>query len=182
LTTNSYRFILATELDSSSDLILPAMPPPPPHPAADVTTLFEYNRWASTRVLDTLQSADGVPERAVELLSHLLRTQDVWYGRVMSTQHADLDFWATDPLSACAERLDASTRRWNAVLDERGDNLDQPVSYTNSKGTPFETPLRDICTHVVNHGTHHRAQIALVLREVDIVPPATDYIFYLREE
>jgi len=157
------------------------MPSPQLRSDNDIATLLQYNRWASARVLDTLQSADGEPEGAVELFSHLLRAQDVWYGRVMDTEHAALDFWATDPLSACAERLDASTRRWNAVLDERGDNLDQPVSYTNSKGTPFETPLRDICTHVVNHGTHHRSQIALVLREADIVPPATDYIFYLRE-
>jgi len=157
------------------------MPSPPPRTAADAATLLQYNRWASDRVLDTLQSAADGPERAVELFSHLLRAQDVWYGRVAGTDHADLDFWATDPLSTCAERLDASTQRWASVLEKRAGHLDQAISYTNSKGTPFETPLRDICTHVVNHGTHHRAQIALVLREADIVPPATDYIFYLRE-
>ena len=155
------------------------MPSPPP--GTDAATLLQYNRWASDRVLDALQSTADVPERAVELFSHLLRAQDVWYGRVAGTEHATLNFWATDPLSTCAERLDASTRRWQAVLDERGGNLDQPISYTNSKGTAFETPLRDILTHVVNHGTHHRAQIALVLREADVVPPATDYIFYRRE-
>ena len=150
---------------------------------SDFATLFRYNRWASDRVFDTMQSAENVPERAVELFSHLLRAQDVWYGRVAGTDHADLDFWATDSLPACADRLDDSTRRWQAVLDERAhDNLDQPIAYENSKGTLFETPLRDILTHVVNHGTHHRAQIALVLREADISPPATDYIFYLREE
>jgi len=158
------------------------MSPPSSRPAADVAPLFSYTRWANERVLDTLQSAETLPERARELFSHLLRTQDVWYGRVADTDHADLDFWATDPLPACAERLDASTRRWHTVLDERAGALDQPVSYTNSSGTPFETPLRDICTHVVNHGTHHRAQIALVLREAGIEPPATDYIYYLREE
>jgi uncharacterized damage-inducible protein DinB len=158
------------------------MSPPPPRPAADIAALFQYTRWANDRVLATLQSADAPPERARELFSHLLRTQDVWYGRVAGTDHAELDFWATDPLPACAERLDASTRRWQTVLDERAGALDQPISYANSSGTPFETPLRDICTHVVNHGTHHRAQIALTLREAGIEPPATDYIYYLREE
>lgn len=155
---------------------------PSPSPAADAATLLQYTRWAHNRVLDTLQSTPDEPERALALFSHTLRTQDVWYGRVADTDHANLDFWATDPLSDCAERLDASTCRWQAVLDERGDNLDQPISYTNSSGTAFKTSLRDILTHVVNHGTHHRAQIALVLRDADIAPPATDYIFYLREE
>lgn len=146
----------------------------------DFDSLLQYNRWASRRILDAMQLADAVPERAVELFSHLLRAQDVWYGRVQETDHADLDFWATESLSACAERFEASTRRWQTVLEDYED-LDQFISYTNSKGTPFETPLRDILTHVVNHGTHHRAQIALVLREDDIAPPPTDYIFYLRE-
>jgi uncharacterized damage-inducible protein DinB len=127
-----------------------------------------------------MQSAEAVPERAVELFSHLLRAQDVWYGRVQNTDHADLDLWATESLSVCAERFEASMHRWETVLEEYED-LDASISYTNSKGTPFETSLRDIFTHVVNHGTHHRAQIALVLREVDIAPPPTDYIFYLRE-
>jgi uncharacterized damage-inducible protein DinB len=157
------------------------MPASSSRPPDDFATLFRYNRWASARVLDTMQAAEAVPARARELFSHLLRAQDVWYGRVEGTEHADLDFWWTESLSVCAERLDASTRRWQSVLDERADDLNQPIAYENSKGTLFETPLRDILTHVVNHGTHHRAQIAFVLREADVAPPATDYIFFARE-
>lgn len=157
-------------------------PMPLPH-ADDVASLFRYTRWAHDRVLDALQAADEAPARAVALFGHLLRAQDVWYGRVQGTEHADLDLWAETTLPACAERLGASTRRWETILRERvPDDLDQGIAYTNSKGTPFETPLRDIFYHVVNHGTHHRAQIALLLREADTAPPATDYIYYLREQ
>lgn len=129
-----------------------------------------------------MQTADAVPERAGTLFSHMLRAQDIWYGRVAGTDHAALDLWATDSLQDCAERLEASTRRWTALLDDRDDALDAPVAYTNFSGTAFETPLQDIVLHVVNHGTHHRAQIALLLREADIAPPATDYIFFRREQ
>ena len=150
--------------------------------ADDFETLFQYNRWANGRVLDTIQAAEDVPERVLELFSHLLRAQDHWYGRVQGTDHASLDFWKTESVSACAERLEASTQRWQAVLEEQAaENLDQMISYTNSKGTSYETSLRDILTHVVNHGTHHRAQIALVLRNADIAPPPTDYIYFVRE-
>jgi len=149
----------------------------------DFATLFRYNRWANRRLLDTMQAAETTPERALELFSHVLRTQDHWYGRVQDTEAATLDFWKTESLAACAERLEGSTRRWEAVLDGRAtEDLDQMIAYTNSKGTPYQTSLRDILTHVVNHGTHHRAQIALVLRNADIAPPATDYIFFVREE
>jgi uncharacterized damage-inducible protein DinB len=133
-------------------------------------------------MLDTMQAADAVPGRAVELLSHLLRAQDVWYGRVEDTSHADLALWVDEDLAACADRAEASAERWQSVLANRApEALAQPVVYTNSKGTRFETPLRDILRHVANHGTHHRGQSALVLREAGIAPPPTDYIFFVRE-
>jgi uncharacterized damage-inducible protein DinB len=163
-------------------LVSVAMSTPQARPAADVQSLVQYTHWANDRILSTMQAADAVPARAVELLSHLLRVQDVWAGRVQNTDHAHLDLWGQEDLSACADRLAASSERWQTVLDERADGLDRPIAYTNSTGTAFETPLRDLLTHVVNHGTHHRAQIALVLREADIAPPATDYIFFVREE
>lgn len=158
------------------------MPAPQARTLSDVRSLLRYNRWANDRLLATMQAADAPPERAVELFSHLLRTQDVWFGRVQDTDHAGLDFWVNEGLAGCAERVEASANRWQTVLNERAaNNLDQPVVYTNSSGTTFETPLQDLLTHVVNHGTHHRAQIALLLREADIPPPATDYIFFVRE-
>lgn len=159
------------------------MPSTPTRTVGDFRSLFQYTRWANERVLDALQSADAVPDRAVELFSHLLRAQDLWFGRTQDTDHATLSLWVEEDLEACAERLEASDRRWQEVLDGVTEEaLDHPIAYTNSKGTAFETPLRDILSHVVNHGTHHRAQIALVLREADITPPATDYIFYVREQ
>lgn len=155
----------------------------PSRPPDDIDRLFRYTRWAHTRVLDALRSAHSPPTRAVRLFSHILRAQDVWYGRVADTAHATLELWADESLSACADRLESSMRRWQTVLDASAPHdLDQPIAYTNSSGTAFETPLRDIFSHVVNHGTHHRAQIALVLREADIAPPVTDYIFFLREQ
>ena len=156
----------------------------PPSPAsADPDTLFRYTRWAHGRLLGAMRAAEAVPDRAVTLFSHLLRAQDVWYGRAAGTDHATLDLWQTDSLQNCADRLEDTTRRWDAILRRRvPDDLDREIAYTNSSGTAFETPLRDILTHVVNHGTHHRAQIALLLREADIAPPATDYIYYLREQ
>lgn len=158
------------------------MSPPESRNIADVQTLFRYTRWANGRILGTINEADSVPARAVELFSHLLRAQDVWYGRVEGTSHAELDLWVDEDLSVCAERAEASADRWQSLLEDRARNaLEQPIAYTNSKGTRFETPFRDICRHVVNHGTHHRAQIALVLREANIAPPPTDYIFFVRE-
>lgn len=160
-----------------------AMTPARARTTDNFNELLRYNDWANERVLETLRSATDAPDRALELLSHLLRAQDMWYGRVDGTDHTNLALWATDDLEACARRSEASTERWLALLDRfGGEGLDESIAYENTSGDSFTTPLRDILSHVINHGTHHRAQIALVLRTADIVPPATDYIFYLRDE
>jgi uncharacterized damage-inducible protein DinB len=101
---------------------------------------------------------------------------------VEGTAHADLALWVDEDLAACAERAGTSVARWQSMLEERsGDALDQPVAYTSSMGPRFETPLHDRRRDVVNHGTHHRAQIALVLGEADGAPPPTDAIFFVRD-
>lgn len=158
------------------------MPNAPTGNAADPHVLVQYSAWANDRMLSTLQAADDVPGKTVELMSHLLRAQDIWYGRVQKSDHADVALWADDDLAACVERAEASIRRWQKLLEDRSaEALDQSIAYTNSKGTAYETSLRDIVRHVVNHGTHHRAQIALLLRQAEVAPPPTDYIFFLRE-
>lgn len=155
----------------------------PKRTTGDVQTLFRYTYWANTLVLEAMEDVDAVPERAVELFSHLLRAQDLWYGRVQGSDLADLSLWAKESLAACAERHEASDRRWQTLLEGlTSEALDRPIAYTNTKGIAYETPLRDILMHVVNHSTHHRAQIAYVLREAGIAPPPTDYIYYLREQ
>lgn len=148
--------------------------------AAYFVDLMRYTAWANARVINTMHASDGVPDRARTLMSHLLRSQAVWLDRINGAD-ASVDFWATDTLDACETRVVEQTRRWRELLESRTPNdLDAVVSYENSKGEAFETPLRAITTHVVNHATHHRAQIALLLRDAGIEPPATDYIFYVR--
>lgn len=149
---------------------------------AHLLDLFRYTRWANRRIIDALDQAGEaqVPARALQLLSHLLRAQDVWRGRIQGST-ALPDIWGDDPLPACREREKKSGKAWLGFLQslDPGD-LTETVRYENSKGESFENELRAICAHVVNHSTHHRAQIALLLREAGTAPPATDYIFWAR--
>ena len=49
-------------------------------------------------------------------------------------------------------------------------------------GAPYEDKLLGILSHVINHGTHHRAQMGqqLLFAGATELPP-TDLIFYLRD-
>jgi uncharacterized damage-inducible protein DinB len=155
--------------------------------------LFHYNDWANRKTIDALAAlgnsghdAASAPkharfEQALALLSHLLRAQVVWLGRVQASEDAALPFWEQDTLDACTARSADGTRRWLAFLEQcTPEDFAGAVSYTNSQGRAFSSTLREIATHVINHSTHHRAQIARLLREAGATPPATDYIFYAR--
>ena len=151
------------------------------------TDLFRYNDWATGQLIGALEKAGAdVREsealaRARRLLSHLVRAQEVWLGRVQETAAAALPIWEEMDVRTSAERSAASTKAWLDFLEGcTADSLAADVRYQNSKGQPFTNTLREVAAHVINHSTHHRAQIALLLRQAGLTPPATDYVFYAR--
>ena len=60
------------------------------------------------------------------------------------------------------------------------DNFEKRVVYENSEGRTFSNEIKDILFHVVNHSTHHRGQIMMVLRDSGVPPEPLDYVHYKR--
>lgn len=143
--------------------------------------LFDYDRHASHLILDTIREADN-PEKPVKLMSHLLTAQQVWFNRCkrLSTTHTVL--WPDREAEALAGMIDENHARWIGYLNQLDkENFDQTVSYKTLKGEPFGNKLSDILAHVINHGTHHRAQAGQQLLAAGIDKlPVTDYIFFVR--
>ena len=55
--------------------------------------------------------------------------------------------------------------------------------YTNLRGEPFDDTYEETLFHVVNHGTYHRGQLIMMLREAGVTSlPGTDLIHYLRRQ
>ena len=52
------------------------------------------------------------------------------------------------------------------------------ISYKDMRGNPWRQPLGQLVLHVVNHGTHHRGQVAGFMRTMGHIPPKLDLVHY----
>ncbi|ARA94679.1 hypothetical protein AWN76_016980 [Rhodothermaceae bacterium RA] len=146
--------------------------------------LFDYTGWANDLILDAMEALEDGTEpagEALRLMSHVARAQEIWLGRVQGTEAARQPIWPVFSREECRVRAGASLQAWRTHLAScTTEALDEPIAYRNSKGVAFTSTLGEIALHVVNHGTHHRAQVSRILRIAGHPPPATDYIFYRR--
>ena len=65
-----------------------------------------------------------------------------------------------------------------SVTDE---DLQRTLHYQNSKGTAFQQILWHLMAHMVNHGTQHRSEAAILLTSAGHSPGELDLIGYLRQ-
>lgn len=142
--------------------------------------LFDYTTWAHELIAESLTNSMPDDARAVSLFAHIVATEEIWLARLEGRPQAT-PIWPERNLERCKADMTKTVSAWKRFLDAREESdLNQPIDYATSQGEPFKNSVKEVVTHVVNHGTHHRAQIVSRLREAGHVPPATDYIFYIR--
>ena len=115
-------------------------------------------------------------------LGHIVWGEWRWLGRWRSQAPS-----GTSPLE-CTE-LEALIRRCQEIQSEqerfvaalRTADLERPLSYESPPGTRWTYTLGQMLQHVVNHSTYHRGQVAAMLRQAGVAPPATDYLVFFDE-
>ena len=60
------------------------------------------------------------------------------------------------------------------------DSFNRVLKYKNYVDNYFENNVEQIMIHLVNHGSYHRGQVAMLLRQNGFEPINTDYITYDR--
>lgn len=161
------------------------MPPAPLSARDDFAEMLEYDRWANRRVVRKLSSLDLEEkdhEEPVRIYSHILRSSDVWVARIRGEDAPVDSLWTPYPIGQLAEETERVARVWRMLLDEHAGELRRSVTYRNSRGDRYTNEVRTILRHVLNHGTYHRGQVALLLSRKTGDPPVTDYIAKARED
>lgn len=159
----------------------------------DIQLLFDYNYWATRRLLAT--AAQATPEQLTQSLplpwetilgtfAHTLGAEWVWRQRcqegISPVRLLDREQFSTlEVLEQRWAQEEAAMRGFLADLSE--EQLHGPIHYSNTRGEPFTRTLWQLLAHVVNHGTQHRAEIALFLTEFGHSPGDLDLSLFLSE-
>lgn len=143
--------------------------------------MIGHMRWADTRAREALRDSPGaLVERALELYGHVLGAEHVWLTRLRGEQPT-VPVWprlSVREAAALADDLHAGFEAYLAGMDPA--TLDREVTYTNSAGRQFTSRVEDILVHVALHGSYHRGQVAMLIRDGGGTPAATDYIAFVR--
>jgi len=144
--------------------------------------LFNFDRYANEAILATMLDVAS-PEKAVQLMAHLLNAQQIWLKRCLALPPATSVLWPEGEVDDFAGIITTNCNDWlNYIFNVQPAGFEKGITYKNTRGDSFENKLSDIIMHLINHGTHHRAQIGqqLKLAGIDSLPN-TDYIFYIRQ-
>ena len=156
---------------------------------SDLMTLFDYNYWATGRVLE--QAARITPRQFVTsptahtdslrgTLAHILSAERLWRTRweagVSSRMLRAEDFPTAEALRLSWTEEERALRAYLGTLDD--DALARPVRFER-RGAVASYTLWHLMIQLVNHGTHHRSEAAALLTAYDHSPGDLDFFFFV---
>ena len=145
--------------------------------------LFDYDRYANNLMYEVMVKA-GSPFKAKQLMAHLLTAQQIWLNRCMGLPPVAKPLWISEDkaIELSGQGIEDNHKAWANYLNSLNDpDFDGIIAYKTLSGVSYSNLLMDICTHVINHGTHHRAQIGQCLKAEGIENlPLTDFIAFVR--
>ncbi|MEO3406973.1 DinB family protein [Mucilaginibacter sp. CAU 1740] len=144
--------------------------------------MFGYNRYTTEQILQAMET-NGAPAVTLKLMTHLLAAELIWLERCTLVPPTLPSPWPQQfSLAQCKDLVASRYGAWIDFLNGLTDaDFDKVILYKTFSGDTFKNELNEIITHVINHGTHTRAQIGQQLKFAGAETlPTTDYSYYLR--
>lgn len=148
-----------------------------------------YNIWANNKLIDCLLEQDekllstefvgSFPTIRATLL-HIWLAEVGWLSRLEGKA------WDASEVKSFVGTSAELFKAWQSASLAFKDfvetnDLEVAIPFDH-KGKSFTIPSREIAQTVFNHGTYHRGQVVMMLRQLGVsVIPQTDYIAWVRE-
>lgn len=163
----------------------------------DICLLYEYDRWANNRILSAVSSL--TPEQFTRDLGgcscsvrgtiiHIVGGEWGWLQYWKEPYHSPeslKDLWTRHDAifhSNAFPDFNAVQLKWAEVEKEQAEFVNGLTNEDLEKALPFRSTqlsLGRLMQHLANHSTYHRGQIAMMLRQLNAEPPATDFHVFL---
>ncbi|PZD97297.1 damage-inducible protein DinB [Paenibacillus sambharensis] len=150
-----------------------------------ISLLYDYNIWANDRVVHHIKSLPNeVFCREVnlgftsiaELISHIATADGLWLARIKGESPSTaVLFKDIAEASSHFNQLQAQIREYLLSVKD----VDQQITYTNTRGHECQNSVSEIIQHIINHGTYHRGNISTILRSIGYEGVLTDYMAFL---
>lgn len=150
--------------------------------------LHHYHMWANEGMLDHISQFPDVFKKPsagpfstiARTFGHIYDVDQLWFARMKGTSLLAVGETEFSNVQEAKEAFAALHKKMSRFLALETDG-DRMIFYENTEGTSFQNTLSDLVTHVVNHGTSHRGNVVVMLREAGYRSCPTDYIYFLRD-
>ncbi|RZJ13145.1 MAG: damage-inducible protein DinB [Rubrivivax sp.] len=149
--------------------------------------LFEQKADIDRDFLTALASAPLPPDNrhiAIRTLNHIHTVDRIWAGHLRGEPHG---FTASntpgtptlDELRASVEQVDA----WYVyyVCSLKPAQFEEALSFRFTDGDAGRMSREEILAHVIHHGSHHRGNVGMLMKQVDQPPPRDLFTRYLHQ-
>ncbi|MFX1482501.1 MAG: DinB family protein [Promethearchaeota archaeon] len=149
--------------------------------------LADYHLWAGWKIREVLddfdsdmfsQDVNGRTPR--DLVQHIvLALETCFYYIDNEKDRSVFDRVKRLPKQELLKRWEILDTRLSAAIEEIPQDK---IQVKHIKDDPFEIDVMDFFIQYLIHTTHHRGQLAILLSDMGIDVPGTDYLMFLAEK
>jgi uncharacterized damage-inducible protein DinB len=165
----------------------------------DIQLLFEYDRWANNTVLQAASALSaeqftrdlGASFRSVrDALLHIIGGEWCWLTYWKEPSHGPAfltELWNRHDALFNPDNFPdvyVVTSKWAEIEKEQVEFVNAVTDESLKTMLPVrgtQISLANLMQHLANHSTYHRGQVALMMRQLDAKPMATDFHVFLAQ-
>jgi len=149
-----------------------------------------YNIWANDRLVnDLLEQDDQILNQELMGSYPTIRATllHIWFAEAGWLSRLNENGWDTKKVNEFSGSNRELYIEWQKTSEDFKDftstaELDKEIQFEH-KGEKFSIPSREIIQTVFNHGSYHRGQVVMMMRQLGVDKIAqTDYIEWVREK